>query len=211
MELSVVNNLLNQFEEKKSTVMYPMFAERLEVYTCEDLPYREEFLFFEDKYLAIKKHMIENDIDGDILDIGCQHGFQSEIFLDNKSYTGIDVDNCKFFNTDKENIRYIKGLYPRDIDFDLDNYIVFSIMSLGYFNGFLSNDEEVAIDKIVDSLKNIKKLYIATHPKVMRKLEKYYSKKEYITGKVIKTPNSGLLDNKSLEDDNTFITYYLSK
>lgn len=68
-----------------------------------------EFLFFEDDYFRIKKDILENNLTLDVVDIGCQMGFQSEIFKDTNRYIGIDRYDF-YFNQDDKNVAYITGL-----------------------------------------------------------------------------------------------------
>lgn len=184
MELGLINELLGKSNGNYS-VMYPLLKDRLKDYTCEELPFPDEFLFFEDDYLLIKKHMIENGIDGDILDIGCQYGFQSELFMDNRSYSGIDCAKYRFFNTEKENVSYRVGMFPRDFEGDLKGKIVMSIMSLGYFNIWFEKDEAKAMDILENALKDCEVLYIATTPELTKRLEKHFAVKETLCQKTL--------------------------
>lgn len=159
MDLQTVNRLLKECDGNFS-VFYPIFGERLKVYKEWELPFPGEFLFFEDHYLKIKKHMLENNIPLDIVDIGCQYGLQSEIFLDAKSYVGIDCQRpSHFMNSEKPNIRYIVGMFP-DINIDLTGKTVISSMSLGYFDEWIHPDKDEARKQIVEKLKECNVLYI---------------------------------------------------
>jgi len=179
MNLDMINDLLARCDGNFST-MYSIVKDRLETYTYEELPFRGEFLFFENYYYLIKQHMLTNNIDGDIIDIGCQYGFQSEIFLDNKSYTGIDIYQHKFFNTDKTNVRYYIGAFPSDYC-DITNKIVVSVMSLGFFNKWIDEDEEKVSDMIATSLQKCNKLYIVTTGGLKQRLNKYFTKQQRLS------------------------------
>lgn len=173
MELKEVNDLLSKYNGNIS-MMYPLLKDRLVDYHETEIAFAPEFMFFEKEYLLIKKHMIENGFNGDIIDIGCQFGYQSEIFLDNKSYLGIDVLEYRFFNTDKSNVSYILRSFPRALNFSLKDKIVISNMSLGYFNQFIDEDEEKALDIIEDKLKDCSILYISTTPELLNRLSKHF-------------------------------------
>lgn len=123
--------------------------------------------------------MIENDIRKNVVDIGCQFGFQSEIFLDCDNYLGIDVEELRFFNTDKENVNYKVGLFPY-VDIDLTNKTVISSMSLGYFDLLIDKDEMKAKEKIVDKLKESETLYIATKKELVDMLSDYFDNTEVL-------------------------------
>jgi len=107
VDLMTVNRLLEQHNGNFS-VFAKIFGDRLSVYKEWELPFPGEFLFFEEWYLLIKKHILENHIPLDIVDIGCQFGLQSEIFLDAESYVEIDCSKpSHFMNCEQPNIHYI--------------------------------------------------------------------------------------------------------
>lgn len=181
MNLEKVNKLLMDHEKLGGNlaVMYPLLKDRIDgIYEDTEVPFKEEFLFFENKYLEIKKHMLENGITGDILDIGCQFGFQSELFLDCNSYTGVDVAKHRFFNQDKEHVQYIIGNFPNNVTLPLEDSVVCSVMSIGYFNNYIHPDNEVALARIVEQYKKIKHLYISTTEELVEQLEPHFSIKE---------------------------------
>lgn len=174
------------------SVIYPLIKHRLEGYTERELFGAEEFLFFEERYLKALKHMFDNNIHGHILDIGCQFGFQSELFLDEESYTGIDVWKYRFFNQDHPKVTYQVGSFPNQLRFDLSKYIVFSSMSLGYFplrdeNGeiVLNVDDPGYLETLVDVLKACNHLYIATTEELLNRLKQVFHRYELIDESVI--------------------------
>lgn len=175
MNIEELDKLLGACDVNHS-VMFPLLKNRLGIYKDHELPFPEEFLFFEDKYLIIKKHIIENNISTEIVDIGCQYGFQSEIFLDSPSYIGIDCQLHKFFNQDKENINYVVGLFP-DVNVDIKEKTVISCMSLGYFNKLIDEDIKKANDIIARSLSVANTLYISSTEKLIKEASKYYKEK----------------------------------
>lgn len=178
MDLQTVNELLAK-QNGNFSQMAPLFGERLDVYPDHELPFPGEFLFFEERYLAIKKHILENDIKQDLVDIGCQFGLQSEIFLDALSYVGIDCQRPSYFmNSDKPNVRYEVGLFPNEIDVELTGKTVISSMSLGYFDAWVNEDQQEAQNQIVEKLKNCSVLYIATKKELVNALSPYFERVE---------------------------------
>lgn len=173
MNLETVAELLEKQNGNYS--LFPnIFKDRLDVYSEMELPFRYEFLFFEERYLAIKKHMIENSIKQNIVDIGCQLGLQSEIFLDAESYLGIDCSKASYFmNSEKPNVNYIVGLFP-NVEVDLKEKTVISSMSLGYFDNWINKDENKAQIEIVEKLKDCSTLYIATQRSLVDKLSPHF-------------------------------------
>lgn len=179
-----MNYSLEQLKELNSkmngnySIVYPLIKDRLTEYSYMDIPFREEFLFFEDKYLPIAIDLKEKNNNLPIIDIGCQYGFQSE-FLTN--YTGVDISKMKFFNQNREDVNYILSDFM-ETDIDLSNKVVLSIMSLGYFNHYISKElSSLEVDKmIVDKLSKAPKLYISTTRSVHELLEKEYKSKTLI-------------------------------
>lgn len=173
MDLETVNDLLEK-QNGNCSFFYPILKDRLDIYPCEEVPFPEEFLFFEERYLQIKKHIIENNIKQDVVDIGCQMGFQSELFLDSISYLGVDCYKpSHFMNSEKENIDYVVGLFP-NVDIDLTGKTVISSMSLGYFDNYVDKDEEKARSLIIDSLKIAETIYIASVKSFVGKLASHF-------------------------------------
>jgi hypothetical protein len=150
-------------------------------YKSEELPFPGEFLFFESKYMMYINHMLENKIEGkNIVDIGCQYGFQSEFFLGSK-YIGIDAwPDMKFFNQDKENIEYYHFRLPEEFNLDISESIVISSMSLGYFE---KNMEEKK--KNAKILSRAKHLYVATNEEFMELLKPNFKNMEVLENKVL--------------------------
>jgi hypothetical protein len=96
--LENIKELLKKYDGNCS-LLYPRIKDKIEKmdYEQEEVPYMMEFLCFENDYMLVKEFMLENNIEREIIDIGCQYGFQSELFL-KKGYTGIDVCKYRFFN-----------------------------------------------------------------------------------------------------------------
>ena len=182
MNLTIVNELIEK-QDGDFSMFYPKLKHRLHIYKDEE------------KYLTIKKHMLKNDIRQEVVDIGCQHGFQSEIFLDAISYTGIDCSvSSHFFNQEKENIHYILGTFP-DVDIDLKGKTVISSMSLGIFDGFVDDDKEVSRKRVIDALSSAKTVYIASEEDFVEQLSKRFSSKEMLLESNLKNYNLYVLRN----------------
>lgn len=145
-----------------------------------------EFCFFEDDYFRIKKDILKNNIVEDIIDIGCQCGFQSEIFIDTNKYIGIDCLHNYFFNEEHCKAQYISDKFPTN-KVDLTDKIVISNMSLGYFNNFLGEKNvsskelsEMDINLILE-LKKSKVLYCNSKPIFIEELKKYFKHFEFLS------------------------------
>jgi len=152
------------------SVIYPLIKDRLTGYREEDIAFAEEGLFFEEEYLLILKHIKQNQIPVErVVDIGCLFGFQSELF-DGVEYIGVEALKVKFFNQEKSSVRYIRGVFPY-VDVDLKNAVTISSMALGYFNEMVDEDEEKALDKIVEKLAECSRLYIKTTPELIERLK----------------------------------------
>ena len=156
------------------SLVYPLIRDELETYDYDDydLPFPNEFLFFEKDYLEYYVDIIERRIPSrKVIDIGCENGIQSYIFED-YDYIGIDCIKYKWFR-DKGN--YINGFF-QDIDLNFDDSIVISNMSLGYFNSWgngISNEE------IAEKLSVCRWLYIGTTPELLTLLKPHFKKCEY--------------------------------
>jgi len=152
------------------SAIYPLIKDRLTGYREEDIAFAEEGLFFEEEYLLILKHIKQNQIPVErVVDIGCLFGFQSELF-DGVEYIGVEALKVKFFNQEKSSVRYIRGVFPY-VDVDLKNAVTISSMALGYFNEMVDEDEEEALDKIVEKLAECSRLYIKTTPELIERLK----------------------------------------
>lgn len=173
-----VDKLLERLDGNHSEI-YHLIKDRLGEYSEEEIPYPTEFLCFEERYLVALKHVIENKIPiKRVVDIGCQFGFQSELF-DGVEYIGIDAYKHRFFNREKNNVKYIIGVFPY-IDIDLREAVTISSMSLGYFNEMVDKDQDKALEKIVDKLSECSTLYIATTPILIEKLKPIFKHKEQL-------------------------------
>lgn len=154
------------------SIIYPYIKDRLNIYEVWELPFPGEFLFFEERYVKIYKHIKNNKIPcKKIIDIGCQFGFQSEIFKNEYEYIGIDYVKLKFFNANEKNCKYIVGSFP-DVELDYKDSVVISSMSLGYF--YDKDKEEEYYKNIVEELQKVKYLYIATNRKLINLLSNYF-------------------------------------
>lgn len=137
-----LNKYIKEWDGNRSTIMRLMEGDIIEFCKNPKSGFHEdeyymlyEFCLFDDDYFRIKKDLLENDIDLGVVDIGCQLGFQSEIFNDRK-YTGIECSHKFFFNQDKGYTDYIVDKFPTK-KLNIENKIVISNMSLGFFNMFL--------------------------------------------------------------------------
>lgn len=196
------------------SVLYPTLRHRLGEYTEEETFGIEEMMFFEERYLKGLKHMYENNIHGDILDIGCQFGFQSELFLDETSYTGVDAWKHRFFNQENSKVSYKLGNYPNQLQFDVEKYVVFSSMSLGYFpirdeqgKITINTSDEGYVEVFAQALKECNHLYIATTEKLLGRLKEVFPKHELLDESVIEMGQPGKLD-KTIS---RFDMYYFGK
>lgn len=173
-----ITDLLDKQDGNHSEV-YHLIKDRLTGYREKDIAFAGEFLFFEERYLLILKHIKELGLKvKKVIDIGCQFGFQSELFK-GVEYIGIDAFKHNFFNRERENVHYIIGTFP-DVDIDLSDAVTISSMSLGYFNKMIDVDEERALEKIVDKLRECTRLYIATTPQLTEKLKKVFDHYELL-------------------------------
>ena len=108
------------------------------------------FPFFEDYYYAIIKDLIENNIKS-VIDIGCQLGLQSELFIRTGiHYTGIDNSTSIFFNNNCYDVMYVSDNF---INIDIKDKVCIASMSVGYFSD------------------DIKRLYIVSTPEFIEELK----------------------------------------
>jgi hypothetical protein len=150
-------------------------------YSAKELPFPGEFLFFESKYIKYIDHMLKNKIEGkNVVDIGCQYGFQSEFFLGNE-YIGIDSwPDIRFFNEDRKGVKYHPIRLPEDFNLDISESIVISSMSLGYFE---KNKEEK--QKNAGILSKAKHLYVASNEEFMKMLKPNFKKMEVLENRTV--------------------------
>lgn len=144
-----------------------------------------EFAFFENDYLRIKKDLLINNINSTIVDIGCQLGLQSELFLD-MEYVGVEHSSPVLLNEAISNVNYIKELFPCK-DLDISDKVVISNMSLGFFNSFINKDCHGYKDKLddtdlllIEELSKAKILYCNSRPIFVEELKKRFSNVEFI-------------------------------
>ena len=203
LNLEQINEYLEKIDGNHSEFYRRYNIQEIENnYPEEDMAFWSEFMFFEDKYLICLKHMLENSIKGDIIDIGCQNGFQSEFFKNDRySYIGVDCFDMKdlFYNVKEKNISYQIGCFCKDLHLkdvkpkNSNNKIILSIMSLGYFNKALSDDKEnyekIGNKMIVEELKDEKFLYISTTQDLLNELVCYFDHYEILSQKNIMGEN----------------------
>ena len=121
------------------------------------------FPFFEDYYYAIIKDLIKNNIKS-IIDIGCQLGLQSELFIKTGiHYTGIDNSTVRFFNDDCANIDF---KFDNFMNIDIKDKVCIASMSVGYFSDHIYSDKDY-----IKKLSECKRLYIISTPKFIDKLK----------------------------------------
>ena len=160
-----INALLEQYDGNRS-VIYPFVKDKLSYYKCEELPFPESFLFFEDKYLTICKEILKLNVNS-VVDIGCELGIQSYLFKD-MEYVGIDFCHINWFKTDDIAHKFIQGRFPQDTNIDLHDKTVISCMSIGYF----SNEEQENLE--INELSKAKYLFISSTDKVVNKLKPFF-------------------------------------
>ena len=173
---------LQERQDGKHSEMYLQIKDRLAGYDDMEIPFKEEFLFFENKYLLAIEHLIRNNPDiKKVVDIGCEMGFQSE-WLKGMDYVGIDCLSNRFFNEGSPGVQYLVGTFP-SIDVDLSDAAVISSMSLGYFPGVVHQDEDEATRLVVEALSKSNHLYVATTEKLREALMTVYDSCEFMQDK----------------------------
>lgn len=121
------------------------------------------FPFFEDYYYAIIKDLIKNNIKS-VIDIGCQVGLQSELFIrTNIHYTGIDYSTVRFFNDDCTNVNF---KFDNFMNVDIKDKVCIASMSVGYFGDDIHSDKDY-----IKKLSECKRLYIISTPEFINKLK----------------------------------------
>ena len=121
------------------------------------------FPFFEDYYYAIIKDLIKNNIKF-VIDIGCQLGLQSELFIKNGiHYTGIDNSTVRFFNDDCSNVDF---KFDNFMNIDIKDKVCIASMSVGYFSDYIYSDKDY-----VKKLSECKRLYIISTPEFIEELQ----------------------------------------
>lgn len=162
------------------SILYKYVANELENYPDCLLPYKEEFMFFEKKYMLIKETILNYGLDlKTVVDIGCQLGIQNMLF-DEYQYIGVDGSDVGeyFFRSKKENVKYLTGYFPGAVDFTLKDKAVISCMSLGYFepdakdikDGSLSKTQKLMIEKLKES----KYLFVSSTKVFNNELSKHF-------------------------------------
>lgn len=121
------------------------------------------FPFFEDYYYAIIKDLIKNNIKS-VIDIGCQLGLQSELFIRTGiNYTGIDNSTVRFFNDDCTNVDF---KFDNFMNIDIKDKVCIASMSVGYFSSDIYSDNDY-----IKKLSECKRLYIVSTPEFIDKLK----------------------------------------
>jgi len=121
------------------------------------------FPFFEDYYYCIIKDLIKNNIKS-VIDIGCQVGLQSELFIrTNIHYTGIDYSTVRFFNDDCTNVNF---KFDNFMNVDIKDKVCIASMSVGYFGDDIHSDKDY-----IKKLSECKRLYIISTPEFINKLK----------------------------------------
>lgn len=121
------------------------------------------FPFFEDYYYAIIKDLIKNNIKF-VIDIGCQLGLQSELFIKTGIYyTGIDNSTVRFFNDDCTNVDF---KFDNFMNVDIKDKVCIASMSIGYFSDYIYSDKDY-----VKKLSECKRLYIISTPEFIEELQ----------------------------------------
>ena len=153
----------------KKSAFASVFRDKIIEFTKEfDEPeyYESEliaFPFFEDYYYAIIKDLIKNNIKS-IIDIGCQVGLQSELFVKTGiHYTGVDNSTVRFFNDDCANVDF---KFDDFMNIDIKDKVCIASMSIGYFGYDIYSD-----DDYIKKLSECKRLYIVSRPEFIEKLK----------------------------------------
>ena len=121
------------------------------------------FPFFEDYYYVILKDLIKNNIKS-VIDIGCQLGLQSELFIKTGiRYIGIDNSTVRFFNNNCSNVMYISDNF---MNIDTKDKVCIASMSIGYFGDDIYSDKDY-----IKKLSECKRLYIVSTPEFIEKLK----------------------------------------
>lgn len=121
------------------------------------------FPFFEDYYYCVIKDLIKNKVKF-VIDIGCQLGLQSELFVRaGIRYTGIDDSTEIFFNNNCSNVMYISDNF---MNVNIEDKVCIASMSVGYFSDDIYSD-----DDYIKKLSECKRLYIISTPKFIDKLK----------------------------------------
>lgn len=155
-------------KHKKSAFTY-VFRNRIIEFCKEfDEPdyYESEliaFPFFEDYYYAIIKDLIKNNIKS-VIDIGCQLGLQSELFIRTHiHYTGIDDSTVRFFNNNCSDVMYVSDNF---INIDIKDKVCIASMSVGYFSDNIYSDKDY-----IEKLSECKRLYVISTPEFIEELK----------------------------------------
>ena len=153
----------------KKSAFASVFRNRIIEFTKEfDEPeyYESEliaFPFFEDYYYAIIKDLIKNNIKS-VIDIGCQVGLQSELFIKTGiHYTGVDYSTVRFFNDDCTNVDF---KFDNFMNIDIKDKVCIASMSIGYFSDDIYSNKDY-----IKKLSECKRLYIISTPEFIEELK----------------------------------------
>ena len=107
--------------------------------------------------------MIKNNIKS-VIDIGCQLGLQSELFIRTHiHYTGIDDSTVRFFNNNCSDVMYVSDNF---INIDIKDKVCIASMSVGYFSDDIYSDKDY-----IKKLSECKRLYIISTPEFIEELK----------------------------------------
>jgi hypothetical protein len=170
INVEILNSWIAKYNGEYST-LYPLIKNKLDShnFTVQELAFPGNFLFYEKYYFVILRHLLECKRTGTVLDIGCELGIQSELFLHTGfEYIGIEYFKYNYLNQDK--CKYINGTYPF---VDVESEIIISCMSLGYFDFYLKDVKDVRAT-IYNKLSKAKHLYIIGDQSFVQGLFKYF-------------------------------------
>ena len=107
--------------------------------------------------------MIKNNIKS-VIDIGCQLGLQSELFIRTGiHYTGIDNSTSIFFNNNCSDVMYVSDNF---INIDIKDKVCIASMSVGYFSDDIYSNKDY-----IKKLSECKRLYIVSTPEFIEELK----------------------------------------
>ena len=107
--------------------------------------------------------LIKNNIKS-VIDIGCQLGLQSELFIRTGiHYTGIDNSTVRFFNDDCTNVDF---KFDNFMNVDIKDKVCIASMSVGYFSDDIYSDKDY-----IKKLSECKRLYIVSTPEFIEELK----------------------------------------
>ncbi len=170
MKTEQLNWLLDATIDGNHSELYKIVKHKLDAAGFDKLPAHyqydtfSEFMLFEADYYRIKKVINSFNLEGStIVDIGCQYGIQSELFLD-CHYIGFDGRVLPHINQPHLNVEYLVEWFPK-ISIDLADQIVISNMSIGW--GSDTKDYSAYF-------KDVKMLFISTNQQTITSLSRMF-------------------------------------